>query len=157
LPPGGPTNGRPSADFVVTLPYASEIYGVYQQLAGWLGRRNTQRMTRFDPSLTLSKPIEHTFSGREARMARNEFLRGAMAQLEDTQAVLSPVGLVTLFREYSPDFDNFLGAPSGHLWISPGGTVEVVESSIRRTHVERTAAQSEESTYKVEESLTSQD
>jgi hypothetical protein len=157
LPPGGPAHGRPAADFVGTLPYASEIFGVYQPLAGWLGRRTTQRMTRFDPSLTLSKPFEHTFSGREARMASNEFLRGAVAQLEDTQAVLSPVGLVTLFREYFFEFDNFLGAPSGHLWISPGGTVEVVESSTRRTLVERTAAQSEESTYKVEESLTSQD
>ena len=74
-----------------------------------------------------------------------------------SQAILSPVGLVTLFREYFFEFDNFLGSPSGHIWISPGGTVEVIESSTRRTLVERTAAQSEDSTSKVEESLTNQD
>jgi hypothetical protein len=43
------------------------------------------------------------------------------------------------------------------LWISPGGSVEVVESSTRRNLVEKTAAQSEDSTQKVEESLTNQD
>ncbi|MEV4582168.1 hypothetical protein AB0K16_53965 [Nonomuraea jabiensis] len=67
---------------------------------------------------------------------------------------LSPVGLVNLFREYFFEFDTFLGGPVGHLWISPGGMVEVVESSTRRTLVERTA---EETSHKVEESLTEQD
>ena len=52
------------------------------------------------------------------------------------------------------EFDNFLGSPSGHLWISPGGTVEVIESSTRRNLTERTAANQEESTQKIEESLT---
>ena len=76
---------------------------------------------------------------------------------QQSLTVLSPVGLVTLFREYFFEFDNFLGVPSGHIWISPGGTVEVVESSTRRTLTERTAEASESSSYKIEESLTSQD
>ena len=36
-------NGRPAADFAGTLPYASEMFGVYQPLAGWLGRQSVQR------------------------------------------------------------------------------------------------------------------
>ena len=38
------TTGRPAADFIGTLPYASEIFGVYPPLAGWLDRRTTQRV-----------------------------------------------------------------------------------------------------------------
>ena len=72
-------------------------------------------------------------------------------------AVLSPVGLVDLFRQYFFEFDSFLGAPVGHLWISPGGTVEVIESSTRKTLIEKTLETFEESTRTSEESLTEQD
>src|SRR5207342_1070017 len=41
--------------------------------------------------------------------------------------VLSPIGLVNLFREYFFEFDTFLGPPVAHLWVSPGGSVEVYE------------------------------
>lgn len=152
------SNGRPASDFIGTLPYASEIFGVYQPLAGWLGRRTTQRIAN---NVAISGPRaapDEVFSGRLARMSNNALLERANTQFAGTsKGVLSPVGLVTLFREYFFEFDNFLGAPSGHIWISPGGTVEVVESSTRRTLVERTAAQSEDVTSKVEESLTNQD
>ena len=146
------------ADFSGTLPYASEVFGVYQPLAGWLGQRTTQLLGRSDTFMSLPGPVERIFSGDQAPMASTELVIAVAAQVgEMFQAVLSPVGLVTLFREYFFEFDNFLGAPSGHLWISPGGTVEVVESSTRRTLIERTAEQSEDSTSKVEESLTNQD
>lgn len=125
------TNGRPVTDFAGTLPYATELFGVYQPLAGWLGRSSAQ----VRPAL---------------ESAPRELLPAAAG-------LLSPVGLVNLFREYFFEFDTFLGAPAGHIWISPGGTVEVVESSTRRTLVERTAEQSQEDSRKVEESLTQQD
>lgn len=152
--------GKPPADFAGTLPYASEIFGVYQPLAGWIGRRTTQRMMGFGfgSSTSVSEPSAQMFAGGRARRADAPMLLATLAQLGNrSQAVLSPVGLVTLFREYFFEFDNFLGAPSGHLWISPGGTVEVVESSTRRTLLEKTAEQSEDTTTKVEESLTNQD
>jgi len=40
------------------------------------------------------------------------------------QAVLSPIGLVHLFRQYFFEFDTFLGPPVGHIWLSPGSTLE---------------------------------
>ncbi|GFJ83741.1 hypothetical protein [Phytohabitans houttuyneae] len=55
------------------------------------------------------------------------------------------------------EFDTFLGTPAGHIWVSPGGTVEVVETSTRRTLVERVAEVSEEITRRTEETLTEQD
>lgn len=67
------------------------------------------------------------------------------------------MGLVNLFREYFFEFDTFLGAPAGHIWVSPGGTVEVVETSSRRTLIEKVSEQSEEISRKTEESLTEQD
>jgi hypothetical protein len=45
---------------------------------------------------------------------------------------LSPIGIVHLFREYFFEFDTFLGSPAGHVWLSPGGTVELVEVLARR-------------------------
>ena len=140
-------------DFAGTLPYASEVFGVYQPLAGWLGRRITQNLVR--PSIWGDRSLLEEFAGRQVE---NQFLPEIVRQTgQQSLAVLSPVGLVTLFREYFFEFDNFLGVPSGHIWISPGGTVEVVESSTRRTLTERTAEASESSSYKIEESLTSQD
>ncbi|WP_240690246.1 hypothetical protein [Bacillus sp. 007/AIA-02/001] len=110
--PGAPVyTGRPVYDFTGTLPYASELFGVYQPLF-----------------------VEATPTG-----------------------VLLPFGLVNLFREYFFEFDNFLGKPAGHIWVSPGGTVEVVETSTRKTLVEKVAEQSEEISRKTEESLTEQD
>ena len=49
------------------------------------------------------------------------------------QAVLSPIGLVHLYREYFFEFDTFLGPPVGHVWVSPGGILELFEVHTRRT------------------------
>jgi hypothetical protein len=130
-------SGRPVADFIGTLPYASEVFGVYQPLAGWLGQQSAQRFNA--PALVINPDIPPA----AAPAAQN--------------GVLSPVGLVNLFREYFFEFDTFLGTPVGHVWISPGATVEVVETSTRRTLVERSVEQSETTDRKVEESLTDQD
>jgi hypothetical protein len=51
---------------------------------------------------------------------------------------LSPIGLVHLFREYFFELDTFLGVPVSHVWLSPGGSVELVEVSTRKTTVEQT-------------------
>lgn len=111
--------GRPVYDFEGALPYATELFGVYQPMIGWIGKR--------------------------------------AASSAATAGGLSPVGLMNLFRQYFFEFDTFLGAPAGHIWVSPGGTVEVVESSTRRTLVERISEVSEEISRKTEESLTDQD
>ena len=54
-----------------------------------------------------------------------------------SRAVVSPIGLVHLFRQYFFEFATFLGTPIEHLWLSPGGTVELIEESVRREVIER--------------------
>ncbi|HEX6869519.1 MAG TPA: hypothetical protein VF163_00350, partial [Micromonosporaceae bacterium] len=146
----GARPGRPVADFAGVLPYASEMFGVYQPLAGWLGRRNVERALANQPAGDPTGP-------RNLLNPALVIADIANAPRPSGQGVLSPVGMVNLFRQFFFEFDTFLGAPAGHVWISPGGTVEVVETSTRRTIVEKTTEQSDQSTRKSEESLTSQD
>ncbi len=79
------SNGRPVSQFAGTLPYASEVFGVYQPLMGWRGQQNAQRFTAgtFTPDQLTAFADKHPL----------------------TDAVLSPVGLVNLFREYFFEFD----------------------------------------------------
>ncbi|ALJ21609.1 LysM peptidoglycan-binding domain-containing protein [Microbacterium sp. No. 7] len=70
---------------------------------------------------------------------------------------LSPIGILHRFREYFFELGTFLGPPVGHVWISPGGTVELVEVNTRRTLVERTVEQSTETVTRSEDSSTLRD
>lgn len=70
---------------------------------------------------------------------------------------LSPLGIVHLFRQYFFEFDTFLGPPVGHVWMSPGATVELVEVSTRKTLVERATESAIETVVKSEKSTTEQD
>lgn len=70
---------------------------------------------------------------------------------------LSPIGILHRFREYFFELGTFLGPPVGHVWISPGGTVELVEVNTRRTLVERTMEQSTETIEKSEQSSSVRD
>jgi hypothetical protein len=70
---------------------------------------------------------------------------------------LSPLGIVHLFRQYFFELDTFLGTPTGHVWLSPGSTVELVEVSTRKTTIEKTIETSTETTEKSEKSSTDQD
>jgi len=152
-------NGRPVSDFAGTLPYASEVFGIYQPLAGLLGMQNTLRATTELAGYDTASLSREMFTADAARTLDDEVLAELASRFEAAavQGVLSPVGLVNLFRQYFFEFDTFLGAPAGHLWISPGGTVEVIETSTRRTLVEKIAEQAEETSRNTEESLTQQD
>jgi hypothetical protein len=70
---------------------------------------------------------------------------------------LSPVGIVHLFREYFFEFDTFLGTPVGHVWMSPGAVVELIEISTRKTITEKTVEIATESVVKTELTTTQQD
>lgn len=72
-------------------------------------------------------------------------------------AVVAPIGLVHLFRQYFFEFDSFLGPPVQHVWLSPGGTVELVEVSTRKTLIEQTVEQSMQTTQSAETTTTNQD
>lgn len=70
---------------------------------------------------------------------------------------LSPVGIVHLFRQYFYELDTFLGTPVGHVWLSPGSSVELIESSTRKTIIESTTEAFQETIYRTETSLTEKD
>src|SRR6185369_1616190 len=76
---------------------------------------------------------------------------------EISSVSLSPLGIVHIFRQFFFELDTFLGTPTGHVWLSPGSTVELIEVSTRRTLVESTIETSTETTKKVESSTTTQD
>jgi hypothetical protein len=70
---------------------------------------------------------------------------------------LSPLGIVHLYRQYFFELDTFLGTPTGHVWLSPGSTVELIEVSTRKTITEKTVETSTEVTKKTESTTTDQD
>ncbi|MCA9931834.1 MAG: hypothetical protein KC419_25295 [Anaerolineales bacterium] len=70
---------------------------------------------------------------------------------------ISPIGITHLFRQYFFEFDTFLGPSVGHIWLSPGSTVEMVEISTRKTIVERTYETGTEIIRKSEKSITQED
>lgn len=74
-----------------------------------------------------------------------------------TKAILSPVGIIHLYREYFFEFDSFLGPPVGHVWLSPGGTIELVEVNTRKVFTERTIEQSFEFSQRSERETRTQD
>lgn len=73
------------------------------------------------------------------------------------QVGLSPIGIVHLFRQYFFELDTFLGTPVGHVWLSPGSTVELIESSTRRKLIEQTVEYEIETILKNESSVTDKD
>jgi hypothetical protein len=70
---------------------------------------------------------------------------------------VSPIGIVHLFRQFFFELDSFVGTPVGHVWLSPGSTVELIEVSTRRSLIEKTFETSVETTRKTESSTTEQD
>lgn len=76
---------------------------------------------------------------------------------EISEAVLSPLGLVHLYREYFFELETFLGPPVGHVWLSPGGTVELIEVNTRRTLTDRLVEIFQESITRSERAVAEQD
>jgi hypothetical protein len=74
-----------------------------------------------------------------------------------SRAVVSPIGLVHLFRQYFFEFATFLGSPIEHLWLSPGGTVELIEESVRREVMERVVDETTGEVVLSEQTLTTSD
>jgi hypothetical protein len=70
---------------------------------------------------------------------------------------LSPIGIAHLFRQYFFELDTFLGTPVGHVWLSPGSTVELIEISTRKTVTEQTQEVATQTSTSTESSKTAQD
>jgi hypothetical protein len=175
----------------------SRIDGLLEKLRGLLGNAReleqfpdvkayVERFTKGLEPRTDAKSLLEEFFSREAKIAgyllfltaqspsqldelfyrnrRSDLL--SLAKLEDPllnfgannyDAILSPIGIVHLYRQYFFEFDSFLGPPAGHVWLSPGGTVELIEVSTRRTLTEKSLEQSLETVTKAESEVTVQD
>jgi hypothetical protein len=70
---------------------------------------------------------------------------------------VSPIGIVHLYRQYFFELDTFLGTPVSHVWLSPGSTVELIETSSRKHIEERVTETFSEITKKEESSATDKD
>jgi len=97
----------------------------------------------------------------EDELARLQSFQDPLLTFDPTKQLkdvcVSPVGIVHLFRQYFFELDSFLGTPVGHVWLSPGSTVELIEISTRKSVVEKTIEMSLETTRKSESSSTDQD
>lgn len=72
-------------------------------------------------------------------------------------AYLSPIGMIHMYREYFFELDTFLGPPVGHVWVSPGGSLEVYEVRTTRQAQERSVEQTNETTTRTETAMENQD
>lgn len=70
---------------------------------------------------------------------------------------LSPIGIVHLYRQYFFELDTFLGSPVSHVWLSPGSSVELIETSSRKAITEKNFETSLETVSKTETSSTEQE
>jgi LysM repeat protein len=115
--------------------------------------RLLQQLTQANPSIA-GQLFAREIQPWERAMAAVQFI----AQTHPSKEMfLSPIGILHRFREYFFELGTFLGPPVGHVWISPGGTVELVEVNTRRTLVERTMEQSTETIDKSEQSSSDRD
>lgn len=115
--------------------------------------RLLQELTKTDPAI-VSQLFTREIQPWERALAAVRFI----AQNHPSKEMfLSPIGILHRFREYFFELGTFLGPPVGHVWISPGGTVELVEVNTRRTLVERTVEQSMETIERSEQSSTTRD
>lgn len=108
----------------------------------------------------INTDIDSTTAFRDAVKAMNDFKDPYLTfdPKKDVKDVsLSPLGIVHLYRQYFFELDTFLGTPTGHVWLSPGSTVELIEVSTRKTVTEKTVEATVENIVKSETSTTNQD
>jgi hypothetical protein len=111
----------------------------------------------FFVSNDLSKiPLENLFDSIRESDYKDPYL--TFDPKKDVKDVsLSPIGIVHLYRQFFFELDTFLGTPVSHVWLSPGSTVELIETSSRKTITEKIFETSLEATTKNEKSTTDQD
>ncbi|MGI5951069.1 MAG: hypothetical protein ACOX61_04385, partial [Brooklawnia sp.] len=133
-----------------TVDDIEQMFQIESKVAGYL-----LFLVRHDPAaltpLFFAEPKSRTIAAAQQQDPLASFGQDAY------DAILSPVGIIHLYRQYFFEFGSFLGPPVGHVWLSPGGTVELIEVSARRTLVERSVEQSLETTTRAEQETTSQD
>ncbi len=72
-------------------------------------------------------------------------------------AILSPIGLLQLYREYFFEGRSFAGPAVGHVWLSPGSSLELYEVHTRKRIEEQRIEVGVETTRRSETTITEQD
>jgi hypothetical protein len=136
------------------LEYESKIAGVLLEA---VGRGKFPFLTKLFYDMAEDSEVAFEAAlGNAAPDFRDPFLQfDPRKDIKDVS--LSPISIVHLFRQFFFEFDTFLGTPTGHVWLSPGSTVELIEVSTRREIVERSFEQFTESITKSERSSTSKE
>ena len=150
--PGFDSKGL-QADFVSRLREESAFAGVLSGLAE-RGKFDEIRTLFFNTDL-LKDRLDRVLATAVPRYDDPFLTFDPTKEIKDV--TLSPIGVVHLYRQFFFELDTFLGTPVGHVWLSPGGTVELIEVSTRKTTVEKTIETSLETTTKTERSATDQD
>jgi hypothetical protein len=114
-----------------------------RRVAGWLARVSPTLLT--DLTLAPALELETALLSLDPLTAFDP---------ETTDAVLSPIGLLHVFRQYFFELDSFLGPAIDHVWVAPGGSVEVVEVRTRRVVHDRASESSVESNRRTEGTVT---
>jgi hypothetical protein len=113
-----------------------------------------EKLINFAPEIIEKKIAENWMSWN----TRADFLDPEIIFGEDLrQIVLSPIGMIHLYRQYFFEFETFLGPAVGHVWVSPGGTVELYEVTRKRTTTEREVRTTTELSVRRETSTNVQD
>lgn len=126
------------------------LFGIESKVAGYL-----LHLAQTDPPALTSLFYVASKSASIAAAQREDPLLSFGENNYD--AILSPVGVIHLYRQYFFEFDSFLGPPVEHVWLSPGGTVELIEISTRRTLTERAFEQSTETISRSKTEITTRD
>jgi hypothetical protein len=152
-------NGVPSHELqlqiVQSLKTESAIAGA---LLGYFNNKLFDKLTSlFYFSADATKPsLENIFDSLKDGDYQDPYL--LFDPKKDVKDVsLSPVGIVHLYRQYFFELDTFLGTPVSHVWLSPGSSVELIETSSRKTTTEKMIETSLEMTTKTENSTTDQE
>lgn len=103
-------------------------------------------------SIIDDKEIDNIFESMKQTFADPYLTFDPKKDIKDVS--LSPIGIVHLYRQYFFELDTFLGSPVSHVWLSPGSSVELIETSSRKSLTEKTFDTTLEITSKTEKSST---
>lgn len=159
-----PRDGAPSslgkAAFEKQLGYESAIAGALRYMVQNKAHEALEQIfyasrDRTERARTMLRVLSGDGSNGTAYLDLSNMDPQDLAQIQSV--VLSPIGVVHLFRQYFFELDSFLGTPEKHVWLSPGSSVELIEVHTRRTIVEKTLETALEVTTASEQTTTQQD
>lgn len=140
-------------DFLTNLRGESSFAGL---LVGLVNKARFEEIRRlFSSTELLQERLDRALASTAPNFEDPFLTFDPTKEIKDV--TLSPLGIVHLYRQFFFELDSFVGTPVGHVWLSPGSTVELIEVSTRKTLVEKSFESTIETTTKTEKSTTDQD